>query len=494
MEEDQEGAKQDAKQGWGLPAIGIPSEILWNPLFSNTEKVLYGFLKNLSSQPEGCFATNLYLGNLVGVTKNSTSRMICRLKTAGYIDVTETEENGYKKRVIKICEDLKKYNPLIKLIYPKIKKRESWYKEEEVLGLSEKITGLSRGSIPLIMEEYTPHHGGVYPSPWRMTNEYNNKEKNINEEFKCSSKEEQQDFDKSDASNNSDLSLVTDSVAHKNKQVEIKENNTVDLNKKVPRKLKQPVVKEKPKPVVSKEIENLIIFWNGLNIVTHRPNTKTYYEIANCLSKLMTGNFFDKNGPFVKYSNKKFTSQEITETMTRFALAATNFNYLPISDYKKILKKTGIIHFLHNPFGKQEKSLFLEYFENPPQLLKEETRLTTDDDPDTTRIIKSFWVKKVLGGIEPVSWSNQDENNFRRAGKSLTKFIKSNIKRITTEFGLGGDDIKAKRDRVELLFESILDDINDDTSKLTTGWLCSSMTWNTRFPKYLFAQGIIEEE
>lgn len=323
--------------------------------------------------------------------------------------------------------------------------------------------------------------------------------------FKNSSKEEKQslncfinktktDFDKSDAGNDFNSSLATNSVAHKNNQIEIKENNTVDLNKKVPRKLKQPVVKEKPKPVVSKEIENLIIFWNGLNIVTHRPNTKTYYEIASCLSKLMAGNFFDKNGPFVKYSDKKFTSQEITETMTRFALAATNFNYLPVSDYKKILKKTGIIHFLHNPFGKQEKSLFLEYFENPPQLLKEETRLTTDDDPETTRIIKSFWVKKVLGGIKPVSWSNQDENNFRRAGKSLTKFIKSNIKRITTEFGLGGDDIKAKRDRVELLFEAILDDINDDTSKLTTGWLCSSMTWNARFPKYLFAQGIIEEE
>ena len=67
---------QDEKQEWGLPAIGIPSEILFNPLFSNSEKLLFGFLRNLSAQPKKCFATNTYLGNTVGLTKRSISRSL----------------------------------------------------------------------------------------------------------------------------------------------------------------------------------------------------------------------------------------------------------------------------------------------------------------------------------------------------------------------------------------------------------------------------------
>lgn len=273
----------------------------------------------------------------------------------------------------------------------------------------------------------------------------------------------------------------------------LSDSNPIE-KKKIPRQLKQqiPTPKEKVKHI-TKDVENLINFWNNLGLVKHREGTKTYIEIASCLNKLINGVFFDKNGIFKKYSDRKFTTQEITETMQRFSLAATNFNYLPINDYKKILKKTGLNHFLHNPFGKQEKSLFLEYFENPPQLLKEEQRLTTDEDPETTKIIKSFWVNKVLGGITPTEWSQKEENSFRRCGKSLTIFWKSNIKKVNTEFGIAGDDLLAKRNRVELLFEAILDDVNEDISKINVGWLCSTMTLNTRLPKYLFAQGIIRE-
>ena len=32
----------------GLPSIGIPAEILFHPELSNTEKILFGFIRNLA--------------------------------------------------------------------------------------------------------------------------------------------------------------------------------------------------------------------------------------------------------------------------------------------------------------------------------------------------------------------------------------------------------------------------------------------------------------
>jgi len=486
-----EETNEDLKHEWGMPSIGIPSEILFNPVFSPVEKLLYGFIRNLSSQPNGCYATNGYLGKLVGISKNSVSRTISRLKTAKYIIIENTISNGFNKRTIRINNNSKEiYSSLTNLIHKEIKKCNDWHNNEEIqkiaMGLSGVVMGLSPGSTPLLTREYPPTHQGVPPySPGSTIEE--DSERDNKEGSKIVSKETKTDSDKSDCQN-----LILPLVENKDR-IETA-NNIENKIKPLTRKLKQ-VVENKTKPVkVSENIKRVLNFWKLSGLIKHSEVSKTVLNADNIVKKLKAGTFFN-NSEFDKYKNKAFTEQEIIDAIKNFALACTNYDYQPMGEYKEYLrKKIGIDIFFYNPRAVKDKSLFIKYFENAPVLVKEENRLAADDDPKTTEIIKQFWINKVLGGIVPVEWSKQDLNSFRRASNFLTKFYKSNIKKMSTEFGLKGDDVVSKRNRVELLFEAILNDVNDDTSKISPGWLCSTTTMTKRLPAYLFAQNIIEED
>jgi len=68
------------RQQFGLPAIGIPSEVLFHPELSNTEKILYGLIRNLASSERGCYASNKWLSGLLGVNKQTISNSVANLK------------------------------------------------------------------------------------------------------------------------------------------------------------------------------------------------------------------------------------------------------------------------------------------------------------------------------------------------------------------------------------------------------------------------------
>jgi hypothetical protein len=99
----------EPKQNFGLPSIGIPFEVLFHPELSNTEKILYGFIRNLAQNEKGCFATNDWLGGLLGVKDWSISQGIANLK---------------KYELIKVAYDKKKNRQLfINTDYPNIFKK-----------------------------------------------------------------------------------------------------------------------------------------------------------------------------------------------------------------------------------------------------------------------------------------------------------------------------------------------------------------------------------
>ena len=68
------------KQQFGLPAIGIPAEVLFHPKLSNTEKILYGLIRNLAHSEKGCFASNKWLGGLLGSQPQTISNGIKNLR------------------------------------------------------------------------------------------------------------------------------------------------------------------------------------------------------------------------------------------------------------------------------------------------------------------------------------------------------------------------------------------------------------------------------
>jgi len=108
---------------FGLPSIGIPAEVLFNPKITKTEKILFGFLRNLSQKEEGCWASNRYLGIINGIKPQTVSVAISNLKKWGYITVEySTNISGVQIRHIHISTDYPKtYRKLVTDWYKHIK-------------------------------------------------------------------------------------------------------------------------------------------------------------------------------------------------------------------------------------------------------------------------------------------------------------------------------------------------------------------------------------
>lgn len=128
---------------FGLPDIGIPSEVLFHPKLTNTEKMLFGFLRNLSQTEKGCWASNRWLGGLLGVGPQTITNAISNLKKHHYIlTIEERTTDGRNVRRIFInpeypliyrnlvVEGYKNINgPLLENLYPSIKKLIDPYKK-----------------------------------------------------------------------------------------------------------------------------------------------------------------------------------------------------------------------------------------------------------------------------------------------------------------------------------------------------------------------------
>lgn len=115
-----EQKEQNEKQGFGMIGIGIPAEVLFNPYLTQTEKMLFGFIRNLAQSKNGCWASNWYLGLLFNTGSQTITNSITKLKIFRYIRVTYERtlkdrrySNNQKTRKIFINEEyLKIYRKL----------------------------------------------------------------------------------------------------------------------------------------------------------------------------------------------------------------------------------------------------------------------------------------------------------------------------------------------------------------------------------------------
>ena len=75
---------------FGLPHITIPAEVLFHPELTPREKMLFGFIWNLTRSAEGmfsCWASNRYLGELLQVKPETISGAVANLQKHGFIIV-----------------------------------------------------------------------------------------------------------------------------------------------------------------------------------------------------------------------------------------------------------------------------------------------------------------------------------------------------------------------------------------------------------------------
>lgn len=87
------------RNAYGVPDIGIPAEILFNSNIPSTGKILFGFIRNLAQGPKGCWASNEYLGMLLGISSRAVRKLLSILENEEYIHIHghrgQTERNIY---------------------------------------------------------------------------------------------------------------------------------------------------------------------------------------------------------------------------------------------------------------------------------------------------------------------------------------------------------------------------------------------------------------
>ena len=85
--------------------VWIPREVWLNKDLSTNEKVLLADIASLGGMSNGCFATNQYLADFFGLSKDRISKLISSLKNKGYITVELVYKEGtyeVEQRLIKI--------------------------------------------------------------------------------------------------------------------------------------------------------------------------------------------------------------------------------------------------------------------------------------------------------------------------------------------------------------------------------------------------------
>jgi len=95
---DQIEEYSDEKVQYGRPDIVIPAVILNCDSISNTERLLFGYIRNFASSEKGCFCSNEHFAKLLKCNQSTISHGIGNLVKAGFI---ECEYRYIHKKVTK---------------------------------------------------------------------------------------------------------------------------------------------------------------------------------------------------------------------------------------------------------------------------------------------------------------------------------------------------------------------------------------------------------
>lgn len=279
-----------------------------------------------------------------------------------------------------------------------------------------------------------------------------------------------------------------------NDKLELSQNLLNEISNIINPRQKMVKIVDPKKKIIKPSIQmkKLIDFWNGCGMARHpSQNAKTYQHLVKRLRKFqINGNFFNKMECYRAYHNHKFTNEEIYEAIRRFALMATNPDYdPPDGSYKDHLKSMNFLNFLYNGHAKKIKSYFVYCLENEPKLLAKAEERIEETKPQITIELKKAFIKTILGGITP-EFSKKQKNDFINCSNRLFDFyIRNKSKLNLMAFsGIGGS---AESVLAGMLVNSVVNNVGEQNiGKITTGYLCSDLTFSQRLPAYLNNQGI----
>lgn len=95
--------------------VWIPYEIVTDIKLNDKEKIVYSMILYLSKEKE-CIMSNLYISELLNITKIQSSRIINSLKKKGYIKVEMTYKENPKeialRKITPICKNVNTYKQI----------------------------------------------------------------------------------------------------------------------------------------------------------------------------------------------------------------------------------------------------------------------------------------------------------------------------------------------------------------------------------------------
>jgi len=380
----------DTEQEFGLPDITIPAVAHFNKELSQTDKIIFGIIRNLSHSPKGCWATNRYISFYVSVSADVVSKSISYLAKLEYLIVKFLRKNDNTTvREIHI-------NPNVENIYMDM--------------LRNRFLEIQHLRYPKIDDfDYTPIVKNNYPPPVKTPNnilDYNTTSREVVQALPA------------------EASLIR-SFSRRSKPVILPQEKTP--NQKI-----YHIPKRHP-------AWQLITIWNAAPGYHRKhkidPISKTLYDVRVYYDQLVNGTFFRNNkvesklplisNKFLQWEKdrKKFTYQEISKALEGVMLSYCG-GYWPKN--KKWLPKS-LSSLIFNPRNNQ--SMLLESMIIPSKKLNQEIIEKEYDVEMNAEILKTVFAERNNNNVRTVNnfclwmekihsktWSLFVENQFSTAG------------------------------------------------------------------------------
>lgn len=237
---------------------------------------------------------------------------------------------------------------------------------------------------------------------------------------------------------------------------------------------------------VPAKIQRCLDAWSDRGFRNHnRPKTKIFQETIRSLDRLMRGSFFDpKHTPVIpeQYFYQPFTSNDFLLSLDNFHKASFDPLYKPSS--KKFLQKITLVDFLYLDLlrNNENRSFFLQFFENPPELI----HFPLDRYPDTVKALVNEF-NRISGGMYEFKRGGEDHKNFVFASRKLEEFLKEHGKLI--ENGC----LRTPAQKAELLFRSALITIHDDSKKINP-YLLGAPWVIQKMAQVMYNRGYLKQE
>jgi hypothetical protein len=235
-----------------------------------------------------------------------------------------------------------------------------------------------------------------------------------------------------------------------------------------------------PVPIqrVCEDIIMLMEYWDGLGFKLPDPDraVKTYNKTVQALKQI-------QNGSLIPGEKRKFSIDDIKESMTKFSLYVFDSGYGPQKQAAKdsLAKNVGLKEFLYNPFG-NVKSYFIKFVvEEVP--VRIDVNMAPLLHPEVTEKLKGFYCAYALSGIKK-RFNEREENKFREAANELNILLQKKGYRFPSVAGLS--------EMADLLCDSIRDNYKEKYTKVYPGSFASPFARH-HLVQYLGEKGYITD-